>query len=99
MAEQETPVRRRVAIKVIKPGMDTALVINRFEAERQALAMMDHDHIAKVFDAGAETGRPFFAMELVHGPDAPSFATRISCLPPHVSSCSWTFAAIQHAHQ
>src|SRR5205085_3265427 len=68
MAEQEEPVRRRVAIKVIKLGMDTKSVIARFEAERQALAMMDHPNIAKVLDAGAtETGRPFFVMELVRG--------------------------------
>src|SRR5262249_3664092 len=68
MAEQEEPVRRRVALKVIKLGMDTRSVIARFEAERQALAMMDHPNIAKVLDAGAtETGRPFFVMELVRG--------------------------------
>jgi len=68
MAEQEQPVRRRVALKVIKPGMDTREVIARFEAERQALAMMDHPNIAKVYDAGAtENGRPYFVMELVQG--------------------------------
>ena len=68
MAEQQEPVRRRVALKVIKLGMDTKSVIARFEAERQALAMMDHPNIAKVFDAGAtETGRPYFVMELVRG--------------------------------
>src|ERR1041384_8116506 len=68
MAEQEEPVRRRVALKVIKLGMDTKQVIARFEAERQALAMMDHANIAKVFDAGAtRTGRPYFVMELVQG--------------------------------
>src|SRR5712671_6477571 len=68
MAEQEEPVRRRVALKVIKLGMDTKAVIARFEVERQALAMMDHPNIAKVLDAGAtETGRPFFVMELVRG--------------------------------
>src|SRR4029077_789875 len=61
MAEQEQPVRRRVALKIIKPGMDSAQVVARFEAERQALAMMDHLHIAKVLDAGAtSTGRPYF---------------------------------------
>src|SRR4029453_5951152 len=66
MAEQEEPVRRRVALKVIKLGMDTKSVIARFEAERQALAMMDHPNIAHVLDAGAtETGRPYFVMELV----------------------------------
>src|SRR4051812_42249622 len=68
VAEQEEPVRRRVALKVIKLGMDTQQVIARFGAERQALAMMDHPNIAKVLDAGAtETGRPYFVMELVKG--------------------------------
>src|SRR6266581_4135030 len=68
MAEQEAPVRRRVALKIIKPGMGTKSVIARFEAERQALALMDHPNIAKVFDAGAtESGRPYFVMELVRG--------------------------------
>src|SRR5687767_6909326 len=67
MAEQESPVRRRVALKIIKLGMDTRQVIARFEAERQALAMMEHESIARVFDGGAtETGRPYFVMELVH---------------------------------
>src|SRR3989442_7055334 len=68
MVEQEEPVRRRVALKVIKLGMDTKSVIARFEAERQALDLMDHPNIAKVFDAGAtETGGPYFVMELVKG--------------------------------
>ena len=68
LAEQEQPVRRRVALKVIKLGMDTKQVVARFEAERQALAMMDHPNIAKVLDAGAtQYGRPFFVMELVKG--------------------------------
>ena len=68
MAEQTEPVRRRVALKVIKLGMDTKSVIARFEAERQALALMDHPNIAKVLEAGAtETGRPYFVMELVRG--------------------------------
>src|SRR5438105_10477633 len=68
MAEQEEPVRRRVALKVIKPGMDTKQVLARFEAERQALAMMDHPSIARVFDGGAtDAGRPYFVMELVRG--------------------------------
>src|SRR5262245_12003460 len=68
LAEQERPVRRKVALKIIKPGMDTRQVIARFEAERQALAMMDHPNIAKVYDAGAtENGRPYFVMELVQG--------------------------------
>src|SRR6185436_9061050 len=68
MAEQERPVRRRVALKIIKLGMDTRAVVARFEQERQALAMMDHPNIAKVLDAGAtESGRPYFVMELVKG--------------------------------
>jgi serine/threonine protein kinase len=68
MAEQTQPVRRKVALKILKPGMDSKQVIARFEAERQALALMDHPHIAKVLDAGAtERGRPFFVMELVKG--------------------------------
>ena len=68
MAEQEQPIRRRVALKIIKLGMDTKNVIARFEAERQALALMDHPNIARVLDAGAtETGRPYFVMELVYG--------------------------------
>jgi eukaryotic-like serine/threonine-protein kinase len=68
MAEQEEPVQRRVALKIIKLGMDTKQVIARFEAERQALAMMDHPHIARVFDAGATlAGRPYFVMELLQG--------------------------------
>jgi eukaryotic-like serine/threonine-protein kinase len=68
MAEQEEPVKRCVALKVIKLGMDTREVIARFEAERQALALMDHPHIAKVLDGGAtSTGRPYFVMELVRG--------------------------------
>ena len=68
MAEQQAPVIRRVALKIIKLGMDTKQVVARFEAERQALAMMDHPNIAKVFEAGStEHGRPFFAMELVRG--------------------------------
>jgi eukaryotic-like serine/threonine-protein kinase len=68
MAEQTEPVRRRVALKIIKLGMDSKQVVARFEAERQALALMDHPNIARVFDGGAtETGRPFFVMELVKG--------------------------------
>src|SRR5216117_1513728 len=68
MAEQTQPVRRKVALKVLKPGMDTRQVIARFEAERQALALMDHPNIAKVLDADeTPTGRPYFVMELVRG--------------------------------
>src|SRR5713226_5565671 len=68
VAEQQQPMRRKVALKVIKPGMDSRQVIARFEAERQALALMDHPNIARVFDAGAtDSGRPYFVMELVKG--------------------------------
>ncbi len=68
MAEQTEPVKRTVALKIIKPGMDTRQVIARFEAERQAVAMMDHPNIAKVLDAGTtDSGRPYFVMELVKG--------------------------------
>ena len=68
MAEQQQPVRRRVALKIVKPGMDTRQIVARFEAERQALAMMDHRNIAKVLDAGTtDSGRPYFVMELVNG--------------------------------
>ena len=101
MAEQEKPVRRRVAIKVIKLGMDTKSVIARFDAERQALAMMDHPNIARVLDAGAtETGRPYFVMELVRGTkitefcDENNFNTR-QRLELFIDICQ----AIQHAHQ
>jgi tetratricopeptide (TPR) repeat protein/serine/threonine protein kinase len=101
MAEQTVPVRRKVALKVIKPGMDTRQVIARFEAERQALALMDHPNIAKVLDAGAtESGRPYFVMELVRGVpiteycDAHHLAPR-ERLELFVSVCH----AVQHAHQ
>src|SRR6266571_2913670 len=101
MAEQTEPVRRRVALKVIKLGMDTKQVIARFEAERQALALMDHPNIAKVLDAGAtETGRPYFVMELVRGIkltdycDQNNLATR-DRLDLFIKVCQ----AIQHAHQ
>ena len=79
MAEQEKPLRRRVALKIIKLGMDTKQVIARFEAEKQALAMMDHPNIAKVFDAGAtEAGRPYFVMELVKGVSITEYCDRTS---------------------
>jgi eukaryotic-like serine/threonine-protein kinase len=101
MAEQEEPLRRRVALKLIKPGMDSKSVIARFEAERQALAMMDHPSIAHVFDAGAaESGRPYFVMELVEGIKITEYCDRHS-LP--TSARLELFAqvcdAIQHAHQ
>src|SRR5688572_26115728 len=101
MAEQEEPVRRRVALKVIKLGMDTREVIARFEAERQALAMMDHPNIARVLEAGAtDTGRPFFAMELVRGEPITRYCDERSLptaqrLQLFVQVCQ----AVQHAHQ
>ncbi|HEV3384782.1 MAG TPA: serine/threonine-protein kinase, partial [Gemmata sp.] len=101
MAEQEQPVRRRVALKIIKPGMDSAQVIARFEAERQALAMMDHQNIARVLDVGTTpSGRPYFVMELVHGVPITRFCddnklTLRERLELFVPICQ----AIQHAHQ
>src|SRR6185436_8192746 len=76
-AEQERPVRRRVALKLLKAGMDSRQVLARFAAESQALASMDHPFVAKVFDAGlAPSGRPYFAMELVEGEPITTFCTR-----------------------
>ena len=101
VAEQLAPVRRKVALKVIKPGMDSKEVIARFEAERQALAMMEHPNIARVLDAGTtETGYPFFAMELVHGVPITEFCDRQKLstnerLGLFVDVC----LAAQHAHQ
>jgi serine/threonine protein kinase len=101
MAEQEEPVRRRVALKVIKLGMDTKSVIARFEAERQALAMMDHPNIAKVLDAGAtDQGRPYFVMELVRGIKITDYCDQ-NHLPTaaRLELFSKVCSAIQHAHQ
>ena len=101
MAEQEEPVRRRVALKVIKLGMDTKQVIARFDAERQALALMDHPNIARVLDAGAtDTGRPYFVMELVRGIKVTEFCdeNKLSTedrLKLFIQICQ----AIQQAHQ
>src|SRR3989442_13418958 len=101
MAEQTQQVRRKVAIKVIKPSMDTRQVIARFEAERQALAMMDHLNIARVLDVGAtDSGRPFFVMELVNGVPISKYCDDIHLTPRErlelfVPVCQ----AIQHAHQ
>ena len=101
MALQKEPVRRKVALKVIKPGMDSKQVIARFEAERQALAMMDHPNIARVLDAGCtETGRPYFVMELVKGVSINKFCdenrfTARQRLELFVLVCQ----AVQHAHQ
>jgi serine/threonine protein kinase len=101
VAEQTAPVRRRVALKVIKLGMDTKAVIARFEAERQALAMMDHPNIAKVLDAGTtEAGRPYFIMELVRGIRITEYCDQnqlstLERLDLFIKVCH----AIQHAHQ
>jgi serine/threonine protein kinase/tetratricopeptide (TPR) repeat protein len=101
VADQQRPVRRRVALKIIKPGMDSRQVVARFEAERQALALMDHLHIARVFDGGTtDSGRPYFVMELVKGRPITEYCDR-NCLTPRqrlglfLDVC----AAVQHAHQ
>jgi serine/threonine protein kinase/dienelactone hydrolase len=101
MAEQQRPLRRKVALKIIKLGMDTRQVIARFEVERQALAMMDHPNIAKVLDAGAtETGRPYFVMELVKGVSITEYCDKNNLstkdrLALFIEVCN----AVQHAHQ
>jgi serine/threonine protein kinase len=101
MAEQMAPVRRKVALKVVKPGMDTRQVVARFEAERQALALMDHPNIARIFDGGeTASGRPYFVMELVRGIPITEFCDQNHLsvrerLRLFVSVCQ----AVQHAHQ
>jgi serine/threonine protein kinase/tetratricopeptide (TPR) repeat protein len=101
MADQQQPVRRKVALKVLKPGMDSRQVVARFEAERQALALMDHPNIARVFDGGTTPfGRPFFVMELVKGVPITDFCDQKQLTPRQrlallVSVCH----AVQHAHQ
>jgi serine/threonine protein kinase len=101
LAEQTAPVKRAVALKIIKPGMDTGQVVARFEAERQALAMMDHPSIAKVLDAGStDTGRPYFVMELVKGVPITEYCDSVHLTPKErlelfIPVC----AAVQHAHQ
>ncbi len=101
LAEQERPVRRRVALKIIKLGMDTKQVVARFEAERQALAMMDHPSIAKVFDAGAtETGRPYFVMELVRGLPITEYCDlKKLSIRERLDLLAQVCDALQHAHQ
>ncbi len=101
MAEQREPVKRRVALKIIKLGMDTKQVIARFEAERQALALMDHPHIAKVLDAGAtETGRPYFVMEYIKGIPILEYCDQARLDPrARLSLFTSVCHAIQHAHQ
>ena len=101
MAEQQDPIRRRVALKILKPGMDTKQIVARFEAERQALALMDHPNIARIHDGGAtEHGRPYFVMELVRGIPITDFCDQKQLntkqrLELFLDVCS----AIQHAHQ
>ena len=101
MAEQTEPVRRRVALKVVKPGMDTLQVVARFEAERQAISLMDHPNIARVHDGGStETGRPFFVMELVRGMPITEYCDQVQLAPRRrmelfISVCQ----AVAHAHQ
>ncbi len=101
MAEQHEPVERRVALKIIKPGMDTRQVVARFEAERQALSLMDHPHIARVLDAGTtDGGRPYFVMELVKGLPITQYCDEKQLSPRarlglFVQVCQ----AVQHAHQ
>jgi WD40 repeat protein/serine/threonine protein kinase len=108
MAEQQEPVRRKVALKIIKPGMDSAQVIARFEAERQALALMDHQNIARVLDAGAIPGEPgclsagrlYFVMELVHGVPITQFCDDNQLTPrERLELFMPVCQAIQHAHQ
>jgi hypothetical protein len=101
LAEQQRPVRRHVALKIIKAGLDTAQVVARFEAERQALALMDHSAIARVFDAGStDLGRPYFVMEYVRGESITSYCDRQRLtirerLDLFVHVCE----GVQHAHQ
>ncbi len=101
IAEQQQPVRRKVALKVIKPGMDTRQVVARFEAERQALALMEHPNIARVLDGGStSSGRPFFVMELVKGVPITEYCDQNRLAPRQrlelfIDVCQ----AVQHAHQ
>jgi serine/threonine protein kinase len=101
LAEQNHPVKRQVALKVIKPGMDSKEISARFEAERQALAMMDHPHIAKVHDAGtSEGGRPYFVMELVIGVTITKYCTDHHLdIRERLELFTSVCAAVQHAHQ
>ncbi|HXR07708.1 MAG TPA: serine/threonine-protein kinase [Candidatus Acidoferrum sp.] len=101
LAEQNEPVRRRVALKIIKLGMDTRQVVARFEAERQALAIMDHPNIAKVFDAGAtQAGRPFFVMELVRGARITHYCDQhLVSTKKRLELFIQVCTAVQHAHQ
>jgi serine/threonine protein kinase/tetratricopeptide (TPR) repeat protein len=101
VAEQHQPVRRKVALKIIKPGMDSKQVVGRFEAERQALAMMDHANIARVFDGGTTpSGRPYFVMELVRGIPITEYCDREKLsIPERLELFVLVCRAVQHAHQ
>ncbi|MCH7847216.1 MAG: serine/threonine protein kinase [Planctomycetes bacterium] len=101
LAEQTEPVTRRVALKIIKPGMDSRQVIARFEAERQALAKMSHPHVARIFDAGStEAGRPYFVMELVPGEPITDYCDRHRLTTAQrLELFKQTCEAVQHAHQ
>ena len=101
MAEQQEPVLRLVALKIIKLGMDTRQVVARFEAERQALAMMDHPNVAKVLDGGAtDTGRPYFVMELVKGSPITEYCDKNNLsIPQRLEIFGQVCQAVQHAHQ
>ncbi len=100
-AEQERPIQRRVALKILRAGMDTELMIARFESERQALALMDHPNIARVIDAGATpAGRPFFVMELVEGEKITDYCDRRRmAVPQRLLLFTEVCRAIEHAHQ
>src|SRR5437764_1050960 len=100
VAEQREPVKRRVALKIVKLGMDTRQVVARFEAERQALALMDHPNIAKVFDGGAtEAGRPYFVMELVRGLPITDYCDQANLAPrDRLKLFAQVCRAVQHAH-
>ncbi|MBK8594072.1 MAG: serine/threonine protein kinase [Holophagales bacterium] len=100
LAEQETPIVRRVAVKLLKPGMDTERVVVRFEAERQALALMDHPHIARVIDAGATpTGRPYFVMDLVVGAPISDYCDQNGLtVEARLALFAQVCNAVQHAH-
>jgi len=101
MALQKEPVRRKVALKLIKPGMDSKQVVSRFEAERQALAMMDHPSIARVFDGGSTvSGRPYFVMELVRGTPITDYCDRHKLTTTErLKLFGGVCQAVQHAHQ
>ena len=99
LAEQSEPVRRQVAVKVIRAGMDTERIVDRFEAERQALALMDHPHIAKVLDAGAtEAQRPYFVMEWVEGSPITTYCDQATlAVPARLELFQQVCRAVQHA--